>query len=179
VIAASNAGEHPPTCPQDGQIDARLVKQILSAIGELMVPIVEGVDCPGGQQAVAQLHTTPSGQVVVARPRLEHAAGDALLLQRANRSRRRNLGNGLQHGGHLRVDDLVVSMPALHPDPDQPALGQPAQVRGSGTGTHRGPPGQLPRRQRPTTTQRREHRRTRRIVDQVRDRGEVPIGRRG
>src|SRR5271154_5412390 len=110
----ARAGEHSSACPQGGQVDAQLVKQILSAVGELMVPVVEGANGPHGQQPVAKLHAAASGQVVVARPRLEQATGEALLLQRANRSRRRNLGDGLQHRRHLRVDDLVVSMPPLH-----------------------------------------------------------------
>ena len=68
-----------------------------------------------------------------------------MLTQGGHRSRRCDLGDGLQHrASHLRVDDLVVSMPALGSDPDQPAFGQPAQVRGGGGGMHPGPPRPAP-----------------------------------
>jgi hypothetical protein len=39
--------------------------------------------------------------VVVARPRLDQRTGGARLTQRAYRGRRCNLGDGLQHRGHI------------------------------------------------------------------------------
>src|ERR1700730_12343114 len=56
----ARAGEHSSACPQGGQVDAQLVKQILSAVGELMVPVVEGANSPHGQQTVAELHAAAS-----------------------------------------------------------------------------------------------------------------------
>src|ERR1700730_828718 len=64
----ARAGEHPPACPQCCQVDAQLVEQLLSAVGELVVAVVEAADCPGSQQAVAKLYTAPPRKVVVARP---------------------------------------------------------------------------------------------------------------
>jgi hypothetical protein len=160
---------HEPTRPQCCQVDAQLIDQVLPAVGELVVPVVEAADGPGGQQPVAELDAAASGQVVVTRPRLEQRAGRAVLVQRAHRSRRRDLGDRLEHRGHLGVDDLVVPMSAVDSDPDQAGLGQSAQVHRGGGGLDTGPPSQLPGRQRPPAGQSREHRRSGGIFDQVGD----------
>ncbi len=140
------AGENSSTRPQCRQVDAQPLDQALPAVGELVVPVVEAADGPDGQQLVAHFHPSASGQVVVTRAGVGQRAGCLLLAQRAHRCRRRYLRDGLQHRGHLRVDDLVVSMPALNPDADQAGLGQSAQVHRGGGRPHAGSPGQFPGR---------------------------------
>jgi hypothetical protein len=57
--------------------------------------------------------------------------------------RRRQLGQSLQRHGHLWARELVVAMPALHPDPHHPAIDKTAEVGGGGGRVHTRPPGQL------------------------------------
>src|SRR6201991_1573905 len=59
------AGEPPPAGPQGGQVDVQPFDQMLPAVGELVVAVVEVADGSDGQQSVAQLHAAASGQVVV------------------------------------------------------------------------------------------------------------------
>src|ERR1700761_8436559 len=61
----AGASENPPTGPQGGQVDIEPFDQMLPAVGELVVAVVEVADGSDGQQPVAQLHAAASGQVVV------------------------------------------------------------------------------------------------------------------
>ena len=69
------SGRTPDARSQCRQVDAQLIDQPLPAVGELVVPLVEAADGPGGQQPVAQLHAAASGQVVVTRPGVGQRAG--------------------------------------------------------------------------------------------------------
>src|ERR1700736_658015 len=80
----ARAGEHPPACPQCCQVDGELVESLLSAVGKVVIAVVEAACCPGSQQALAKLYPAPPGKVVVARPRLKQRTGGTMLTQRAN-----------------------------------------------------------------------------------------------
>src|ERR1700735_1706365 len=47
----AGASEHPPTGPQCGQVDIEPFDQMLAAVGELVVAVVEVADGSDGQQS--------------------------------------------------------------------------------------------------------------------------------
>src|ERR1700727_3985465 len=108
----AGAGENPPTGPHGGQVDIQPFDQMLSAVGELVVAVVEVADGSDGQQPVAQLHAAASGQVVVTGAGLRQRAS-GLLTRYGHRGRRGNLCDALQHRGACRGGDLVGAVPPL------------------------------------------------------------------
>jgi hypothetical protein len=147
----------------------------VAAAGQDVIAVVDLAYRAACEQVVAKLDTSAPGEMVIAGACFGELERGAVLAERANRRRRRDLRERLKRGGNLRAGQLVVAVPALGADLHQAALYQAAQVRRRGCRPDPGAAGKLPGRQCHTGGQRIEHRRPRGIPDKHRDGREVAI----
>jgi hypothetical protein len=74
------------------------------------------------QQATHQGHTEPAGQMAVAGAGPVQGVGAVALLERGDGRRRRDQGEALHGGAHVRAGEPVEAVPAPPLDGEQPAL---------------------------------------------------------
>jgi hypothetical protein len=77
VDAASR--EDPPRRAQGCRVDAELDEQLIPAVGELVIAVVDEADRPSGQEMVARFDAAASRQVVITGSCLGPPAGGAML----------------------------------------------------------------------------------------------------
>lgn len=157
------------------RIDPERSDQVFAGLGESVVVTIDGPKGPNRQQPVAELDAAPAGEVVVAGASLGEGGRIATLPQRADRHRRRDLGQRLEHGCDVRPGELVVAMAALRALAHQAAVDEPAQVRRGGRRTDACASSQFPGGERPAVGQRDEHRRPGSIAEEPGRRGEVQV----
>ncbi len=157
------------------EVDTQVGDQLLAAIGQNVVTVVNWGHCRDGKQPVAKLDAPSAGEVVIAGPRLGQSDSGAVLAKRPDLGARGDLSKRFENGRDLRAGELVVAVAALYPHSHQPTFDEPAQVRCGGHRVHSSAPGKLPRRQRLAISQRGQHRHPRGIADQRPHRTQVAV----
>ncbi len=125
---------------------------------------------------IAELHSEPTGEVVVAAPSLAKGLGLAGHAQRPHRYWRREDRQRLQRVRDLGTSQRVVAMPTRSPHDEQAGVEKPAQVRAGGGRADPGESGELASGTGRAVEQGVQHRSAGRVCDHSGDGCDVDVG---
>jgi len=125
---------------------------VVGVVGAIAAGEIADIEHPGHDG-----HTEPAGEVVVAGARLPHGTGSGVLAQRADWSRRRQLGQDLEEVAHPVVGEPVVAVATVLFNAGQAAVEELAQVIAGGGGGDCCLGGEPARGQRSPVVERQQH----------------------